>query len=65
MDEAHNVYLYIGGTMVVLLVEIMSNSVFEVFTIEVVDMALKPLHKSMFCLSNILDFACFASDAVY
>ena len=64
MDEVHNVYLYIGGTMVVPLVEMMSNRIFEIFTNDV-EVALKSVHKSMLCLSNILDFACFARHAVY
>ena len=46
------------------LVEIMSNRIFMVSTVDVVEMALESVHKSTFCLSNILDFANFASDHV-
>ena len=31
MDEVHNVYLYVGGTMVVPLVEMMPNRIFEIY----------------------------------
>ena len=47
------------------LVEMMSNRVFMVSTVEVVEMALESVHKSTFCLSYILDFTDFASDTVY
>ena len=50
--------------LVAKLVEMVSNRIFEVFTRYVVEMSLESIHKSTFCLSNVLDFTDFACDTV-
>ena len=55
---------YIGSTIVVKLVEMMSNCIFEILTTDVVEKALKSIHEFTFGLPDILDPACFAGYAV-
>ena len=63
MDEIHNVCFCVGNTMVVPLVEVMSNHIFKILTVDIVEMALKTVHESTSGLSNIY-LICFASDTV-
>ena len=65
MDEIHNVYLYVRDTIVAWLVEVISNGVLQILVVDIIEMALETVHKSTFCLSNILDLADFTGNAVY
>ena len=66
MYEIHNVYFHhnVGNTIVVPLVEMMSNRIFKIIATDIVEMALEAVQESMFGLSDVLDLTYFVSDTV-
>ena len=60
MDEVHNFYFKIRNTIVVRLVEVMTNRKFKVLAVDIVEMSLEIVS----WLSNILDDTNFTGDAV-